>query len=61
MVRVAALTAVTGALACADGGGVDEKGTADAETLQHNPDPATGSPAGGGAAPGSQPPAPTPR
>jgi len=56
MVGVAALVGVTGALACGDGGGVDEKGTADTETLQHNPDPATGSPAGGGAAAGSQPP-----
>jgi len=56
VVGLAALVAVTGALACGDGGGVDEKGTADTETLQHNPDPATGSPAGGGAAAGSQPP-----
>jgi hypothetical protein len=56
MVRVAALAAMTGALACGDGGGVDEKGTADTETLQHNPDPATGSPAGGGAAARSQAP-----
>ena len=56
VVRIAALVAVGGALACGDGGGVDEKGTADTGALQNNPDPATGSPAGGGAAPGSQPP-----
>jgi hypothetical protein len=57
VVRLAAVVAVTGALACGGGGeAVDEKGTADTGALQNNPDPATGSPAGGGAAPGSTPP-----
>ena len=57
VVRLAAVLAVTGTLACGGGGeAVDEKGTADTGTLQNNPDPATGSPAGRGAAPGSQPP-----
>ena len=56
VVRVAALVALTGALACGGEEAVDEKGTADTEALQHNPDPNTGSPEGGGAAPGSQPP-----
>jgi hypothetical protein len=42
------------------GSAVNAEGTADTEMLNHNPDSVTGSPAGGGAAPGSQPPAPTP-
>jgi hypothetical protein len=42
------------------GDAVNAEGTADTEAFSHNPDTVTGSPAGGGAAPGSQPPAPTP-
>ena len=57
VVRMAALVALTGALACGGGGeAVDAEGTADTEALQHNPDPNTGSPEGGGAPAGSQAP-----
>jgi len=65
VVRLSAALALVGALGCGGGdeGGTpatNAEGTADTEMLQHNPDSVTGSPAGGGAAPGTQAPAPTP-